>query len=147
MNTPTTGISKFLDRLIRPLLDQHVCATTITDGVDLIRHLDTYIENGCLKPTTQLCTFDITDLYTMFPQQKSLNILTDFLFQHGYYKVKGVRIDAIWKLARIVITENMFADEKKFYRQVIGGAMGSPFILPLANIFSWKWEKYLLIGD
>ncbi len=46
MNTPTTGISKFLDRLIRPLFDQHVRATTIIDGVDLIRRLDTYIENN-----------------------------------------------------------------------------------------------------
>ena len=43
MKTPTTGISKFLDRLIRPLFDQHVRATTIIDGVDLIRRLDIYI--------------------------------------------------------------------------------------------------------
>ncbi|CAF4676915.1 unnamed protein product, partial [Rotaria socialis] len=34
--------------------------------------------------------------------------------------------------------------EKKFYRQVIGGAMGSAFTLTLANIFMWKWEKQLV---
>ena len=61
--------------------------TTIIDGVDLIRRLDTYIENNSLKPTTRLCTFDITDLYTMLPQEESLNILTEFLLQHGYKKV------------------------------------------------------------
>ncbi len=145
MNTPTTGISKFLDQLLRPLFDKHVRSTIIIDGVDLIRRLETYVENNYLKPTTQLCTFDITDLYTMLPQEESLNVLTEFLLQHGYHKVKGISIDAIRKLARLVITENVFIYEKKFYRQVIGGAMGSAFTLTLANIFMWKWEKELVL--
>ena len=34
--------------------------------------------------------------------------------------------------------------ENKFYRQVIGGAIGSAFTLTLANIFMWKWEKELV---
>ncbi len=143
MSTPTTGISKFLDKLIRPLFDRHGCSTTIIDAVDLIRRLETYVENGYFKPTTQLCTFDITDLYTMLPQEESLNFVTEFLLQDGYHKVKGVPIDAIRKLARIVLTENVFIFEKKFYRQIIGGAMGSAFTLTLANIFMWKWEKQL----
>ena len=95
MNTPTTGISKFLDKLLRPLFDKHVRSTTIIDGVDLIRRLETYVENGYLKPTTYLCTFDITDLYTMLPQEESLNILTEFLLQHGYHKVKSIPIHIV----------------------------------------------------
>ncbi len=90
MNTPTTGISKFLNKLVRPLFDKHVRSTTIIDGVDLIRRLETYVENGYFKPTTQLCTFDITDLYTMLPQEESLNVLTEFLLEYGYDKVKTV---------------------------------------------------------
>ena len=90
MNTPTTGISKFLDKLLRPLFDKHVRSTTIIDGIDLIRHLETYVVNDYLKPTTQLCTFDITDLYTMLPQEESLNILMEFLSYYGYQKVKGI---------------------------------------------------------
>ena len=141
MHTPTTAISKFLDRLIRPLFDKHVRATTIIDGFDLIRRLQTYMENGYLKPTTQFCTFDIVDLYTMLPQEEALNVLTEFLLEYGYHKVKGVPLDAIRKLGRIVLTENVFIYGKKFYRQILGGAMGSAFTLTLANIFMWKWEK------
>jgi hypothetical protein len=80
----------------------------------------------------------------MLPQEESLNILTEFLVQYGYHKVKGIPIDAIRKLARIVITENVFIYEKKSYRQVIGGAMRSAFTLTLANIFMWKWGKELV---
>ncbi len=60
------------------------------------------------------------------------------LVKHGYYKVKGIPLDVIRKLARLVITENVFIYEKKFYRQIISGAMGSAFTLTLANIFMWK---------
>jgi hypothetical protein len=144
MNTPTTEISKFLDKLIRPIFDKHARSTTIIDGVDLIRRLETYHTNGYLKPTTLLCTFDITDLYTMLPQEESLNVLMEFLSHYGYQKVKDVPIGAIRKLARLVLTENVFIYEEKFYRQILGGAMGSAFTLTLANIFMWKWEKQLV---
>ncbi len=80
----------------------------------------------------------------MLPQEESINVLTEFLLQHCYHKVKDIPIDAIRKLARIVLTENVFIYEKKFYRQILGGAMGSAFTLTLANIFMWKWEKELV---
>ena len=144
MRTPTTAISKFLDKLIRPLFDKHARPTTIIDGVDLIRRLQKYASQGYLKPTTLLCSFDITDLYTMLPQEESLNILMEFLHYYGYQKVKSIPLDAIRKLGRIVITENVFIYDKKFYKQIIGGAMGSAFTLTLANIFMWKWEKELV---
>jgi len=44
-------------------------------------------------------------------------------------------IDAIEHLARIVLTENVFVYNNKYYRQMVGGVMGSPFTLILANIF------------
>ena len=144
MNTPTTAISKFLDKLIRPLFDKHVRSTTIIDGVDLIRHLQKYSSNGYLKPTTLLCSFDATDLYTMLPQEELLNILMEFLHYYGYKKMKNIPLDAIRKLGRIVVTENVFIYDKKFYKQIVEGATESAFTLTLANIFMWKWEKELV---
>ena len=144
MHTPTTAISKFLDKLIRPLFDKHARATTIIDGVDLVHRLQKYSSKGYFKPTTLLCSFDITDLYTMLPQEESLNILMEFLHYYGYQKVKSIPLDAIRKLGRIVITENVFIYDKKFYKQIIEGAMGSTFTLTLANIFMWKWEQELV---
>lgn len=143
MNTPTTGISTFLDKLIRPLFEDHVRGTTVLDGVDLIQRLEQYAASGRLTPSTMFCTFDITDLYTMIPQEESLNILGEFLLHFGYNKVKGISIDTIKRLARIVIEENVFKYNNKFYKQVVGGAMGSAFTLTLANIFMWKWEHKL----
>ena len=133
-----------LDRLIQPLFDEYVKQTTIIDGVDLIRRLDKYVQLGLLKPTTHLCTFDITDLYTMPPQEESISILKKFLLHFNHTHVQGMSIEAIEHLARTVLTENVFIYENKYYRQVIGGAMGSSFTLTLANIFMWNWEQELV---
>jgi hypothetical protein len=80
----------------------------------------------------------------MLPQEESLNILVEFLREHGYTKVKGISLETIRELASIVLKENVFVYEKKIYQQTTGGAMGSSFTLTLANIFMWKWQKELV---
>ena len=113
--------------------------TTIIDGVQFIRRLELYVQLGLLKSTTHLCTCDVTDLYTMLPQEESIDILKKFLNYFGYEMVQKISIEVIEELARIVLTENVFIYEEKYYRQVIGGAIRLPFTLTLANIFMWHW--------
>lgn len=79
----------------------------------------------------------------MIPQEEALKSLEEFLVHFGYNTVKGISIDTIKSLARIVIEENVFTYNNKYYKQVVGGAMGSAFTLTLANIFMWKWEQKL----
>lgn len=82
----------------------------------------------------------------MLPQEESLAILAEFLREHRCVTVDGMTIDTIIELARLVLQNNTFVFEKKFYRQIIGGAMGSPFTLTLANIFMWKWQKGAILS-
>ncbi|CAF4964931.1 unnamed protein product [Rotaria sp. Silwood1] len=137
----TTNISNLLDEIIRPIFDSKCSTTCIIDGASLIKELIKYTKRGLLKPTTLFCTIDIRNLYTMLPQEEALNILMEFLHEHGYKKVKGIPLDSIRKLASIVLKENVFVYDNKIYKQVLGGAMGSSFTLTLANIFMWKWQK------
>ncbi|CAF4981187.1 unnamed protein product, partial [Rotaria socialis] len=137
----TRPISDFLDELIRPIYDQYNKDNTIIDGVNLIKRLKQYATDGHLKESTQFCTFDINNLYTMLPQDESIRILGDFLRHYVGERVQRISITTIQKLAEIVLKENAFVYDHKFYKQIIGGAMGSPFTLTLANIFMWDWEK------
>ncbi|CAF4927880.1 unnamed protein product, partial [Rotaria socialis] len=137
----TRPISDFLDELIRPIFDQYNKDNTIIDGVNLIKRLEQYATDGHLKESTQFCTFDINNLYTMLPQDESIRILGDFLRHYVGERIQGISITTIQKLAEIVLKENAFVYDHKFYKQIIGGAMGSPFTLTLANIFMWHWEK------
>lgn len=137
----TREISHFLDELIRPIYNQHHKDHTIIDGTNLIQRMETYVAHGHLHSSTLFCTFDITNLYTMLPQNESIEILGQFLRQYVGEYVKGISITTIQTLADIVLKQNAFVCNNKFYRQVIGGAMGSPFTLTLANIFMWHWEQ------
>jgi hypothetical protein len=65
----------------------------------------------------------------MLSQEESLNVLTEFFLQYGYHKVKGIPIDAIRKLDRIVLTKDVFICEKKYYQQVIRGAIRDQHLL------------------
>ena len=126
---------------MRPIFDNKCTTTIIIDGAHLINQLRKYTKKGLLKPSTLFCTFDIHNLYTMLPQEESLDILIEFLHVHGYSDVKGISLDTIRELASIVLKENVFVYGKKIYRQTTGGAMGSSLTLTLANIFMWNWQR------
>jgi hypothetical protein len=79
------------------------------------------LKEGHLTASTLFVTFDITDLYTMLPQEEALAILAEFLHEHGCEKVEKISIDTIVQLARLVLQENVFVYDKKYYRQIIGG--------------------------
>ncbi|CAF1369265.1 unnamed protein product [Adineta steineri] len=144
IRAPTTNISKFLDKILRPIFDDKCKKTTIIDGAQLISAMNTYANKGPMKSSTLFCTFDIRNLYTMLLQEEALDILVEFLHIYGYTKVKGISLDSIRELASIVLKENFFVYDNKFYKQTTGGAMGSSFTLTLANIFMWKWQKELV---
>ncbi|CAF4647001.1 unnamed protein product, partial [Rotaria sp. Silwood2] len=145
IHAATKQISQYLDKLIRPVFDRFVRPTTLVDGADLLERLQQYIHKGYFNSSTLFITFDIANLYTMLPQEESLVVLAEFLRVHNCEKVNGISIDTIVELGRIVLKYNAFVCGKKFYRQIIGGAMGSAFTLTLANIFMWKWERQTLL--
>lgn len=53
-------------------------------------------------------------------------------------------IDTLMAMARLVLDTNCFVFENKYYQQIRGGAMGSPFTMTLANIYMLNWEQPLI---
>ena len=138
----TTGISHFLDDLIRPLFEKSAQPKPIIDGSHLLRQLEQYDCDGHLTPNTLFCTTDINNLYTMLPQDQSLENVEEFLKGYNLKKdLQGIPLKVILQLAEIVLKEAVFFYENKYYKQIIGGPMGSPFTLTLANIFMWKRQQ------
>jgi hypothetical protein len=145
MYAPATGISHFLDQLLRPLFNQVARQTTIINSIHFVRRLEFYRDCNRLLPTTMFVTFDVTDLYTMIPRDGALLILQDFLLEHATNnRINGTTIDTLMKMARLVLDTNCFVFENKYYQQIRGGAMGSPFTMTLANIYMLKWEQPLI---
>ncbi|CAF1385952.1 unnamed protein product [Adineta steineri] len=138
------GLSHFLDQLLRPIFNRAARQTTFINGIHFIRRLELYRNIGRLSSTTTFITFDVTDLYTMIPRDGALHILEEFLYKHARNgRIHGMTIDTIMKMAHLVLNTNCFVFENKYYEQIRGGAMGSPFTMTLANIYMLKWEQSL----
>ncbi len=61
------------------MVDNYFNVLDVSILLALIHRLHTYNENGYFKLTTQFCTFDITDLYTILPQEQSVDVISEFL--------------------------------------------------------------------
>ena len=62
----------------------------------------------------------------------------------GHGKIGTLPIDIIMKIARLVLDNNCFVYNNKYYKQIRGGAMGSAFTQVLANIYMYDWEQGLI---
>jgi hypothetical protein len=142
MKSPTQRISAFLDQLIRPIFDQ-LTPYSLTNSIEFLKHLKQHKTDA----KTLLYTFDITDLYTMIPQQESIIAICEMLGQNKINKVRGeIPINTVRTLFRHVLDNAYFALQLpgqgiKYYKQVRGGPMGSECTQVLADVYMRKWER------
>ncbi|CAF3757340.1 unnamed protein product [Rotaria sp. Silwood1] len=145
INAPARQISSFLDQLLTPIYNYVTKDITFINSIDLIRKLKEYEQKGYLTSTTLLVIFDVTDLYTMIPRDGAIAALRRFCQKYSANgKIGNLKVETIIKLACVVLDTNTFAYKDKYYRQIKGGAMGSPFTMALANIYMLEWEQKLL---
>ncbi|CAF1623403.1 unnamed protein product [Adineta steineri] len=145
IRSPAIGVSHFLDQFLRPIFNQATKKTTFINDIHFVRRLEFYCSLGLLTPTTNFITFDVTDLYTMIPRNGALVALEEFLNERTKNgRINGMTINTLMKLAETVLDTNSFVYEGKYYKQIRGGAMGSPFTMTLANIYMLKWEQSLI---
>ncbi len=111
----------------------------------VVKQLEEYERNGHLLPTTKFITADVKNLYTMIPRAGAIDALFRFCTKYGKQgKIGNLAINTIIRLACVVLETNCFVYDKKYYKQIRGGAMGSPFTMTLANIYMYEWEQSLI---
>ena len=78
---------------------------------------------------------DVTDLYTMIPQEGGVRAIKRLIEVSGLKQMEGVKKEIILALRRSVMTNNYFCLDGAYYRQKRGGAMGSPLSLTVTNAY------------
>jgi hypothetical protein len=145
IHAPATLASKFLNDLLAPIFIRVNREHTFINDIDVIRKLEKYAANGYLTLTTKFITIDVENLYTMIPREGALAALARFCIKHSQQgKIGTFTIDHIMKMARLILDNNCFAYNNKYYKQIRGGAMGSAFTQVLANIYMLEWEQDLI---
>ena len=81
----------------------------------------------------------------MIRREGALMILEEFLCKYAQNDlIHGMKIDTLMNMTHSLLDTNFFAFEDKYYQQIRGGAMGSPFTMTLANVYMLKWEQPLI---
>ena len=111
----------------------------------VVRQLEDYQREGHLLPTTKFITADVKNLYTMIPRGGALDGLYRFCIKYAKEgKIGNLTVNAIIRLVCVILETNCFVYDNKYYKQIRGGAMGSPFTTTLANIYMYEWEQTLV---
>ena len=134
INTMTYHASKYLDKLLQPILP--LLSTISTSSL----HTTLLLDKITSVPTNAVifCA-DVSNLYPSIPIEFGLiavrTLLSRFLFPD---------IDFIIDLLRWVLKHNYLSFENNIYRQVSGTAMGTPCAPVYANLVLFYIEEPLL---
>ncbi|CAF3887993.1 unnamed protein product [Rotaria sp. Silwood1] len=144
IHAPAILISKYLDDSLRSVFNRVARRRIYINSLDLMKQLENYERQGHLLSTTKFITADVKNLYTMIPKGGALDALYRFCVKHGKNgKIGNLYVNTIIPLACLVLDTNCFVFDNKYYKQIRGGAMGSPFTMTLANIYMYEWEQSL----
>lgn len=121
VSCPTYLISKYLSNLLKPLVRK--CPTYIKDTTDLLHKVASFkFDND--SPDNCLFTMDIKGLYTNIPNGDGLNALKHYLDTRDN---PSVSTTTLVRLAELVLKQNCFEFNGKYFSQINGTMMGTPF--------------------
>lgn len=137
----TTGLSKWLDYTLSPLLSQF--PTVLKDTITLIR----FLENLTLPDTFTLISLDVKNLYPSIPIMDGIDRVCELITP----LLSPLAIRAIRQALLLVLTNNIVQFRNDFFLQLCGTAMGTNLAPSFANLFMVTIEhpvitKWKLLG-
>lgn len=134
---PTSRLSSLLDELLKPLVTN--VKSYIKDTRDFITHLNT-ITNIEIEDT--LVTFDVKSLYTNISHDLGKNAIAYWIEKHRDQIPTRFSLNFILEGLTIVLKNNTFYFNDKYYLQLTGTAMGTKVAPSYANLtLGWLEEK------
>ena len=134
----TSSFCYLIDFVLRPLVKN--TESFILDSQNLIQKLENIeIPDGCI-----LATGDFDSLYSNIVHEDCIFMICDFL--KDKLDTKYMNIRAFNSFLKIVLKNNFFKYNNRFYLQIKGIAMGTVCGPSIANIFVYIYEsKWLYI--
>jgi hypothetical protein len=146
---PTQQLARIVDALLRPFLSK--VPSYIESYTDFLQKISQYRK---LTPGTLLCTFDVKDLYTNIDHTLATKAITHWMTEYPNLTHRAVckllmdadencklfipdtnyLVNIIARAVRLILDNNIFLFDGKYYQQIKGIAMGSSFAPTIANL-------------
>ena len=125
-------LSRFADFFLRPIVQK--TRTYLKDVLRLLKDVEFDVTLDCLL------TFDVESLYTSLPQDETLEVIEQILFQEDWeYRTPRTFVLECIELA---LKKNFFEFEEQIFLQTHGTSMGSTFAPSIAGLY----VHYLEVG-
>lgn len=133
--SPTHGLSKWVDHLLRPYLSQY--STILKDSKSILIQL----RQMQFSSEDRLFTFDAKSLYTSIPLRQALHVLRDITKADRMFPFISQGLE-------IVLDSNYFSFGSTIWKQTCGIAMGTPVAPTIANLYlAFYEERFLKSSD
>ena len=137
-DSATENISQFIDYWLQPIMKS--LPSYLKDTLQLINEL----KEISVEPDTILVTVDVKSLYTCIPHDEGIAACKEALNSTLESNPDRPDISILICLLEIVLKNNTFEFDNKFYKQLQGTAMGTKLAPAYANIFMGKLEHDIL---
>ena len=133
---PTVRLSKYADHFLKPLVSN--IPSFVKDSTDFLRRI--FKLNHNLPNDIILLTIDVRSLYTNIPHDDGIAASIEYLQRFN----SEANTDFLQEILTLVLHNNYFEFDNKYYLQTQGTAMGSPMAPSYANLFMGQLEHNML---
>ena len=135
VNSPTYNLSKFLCKIVSPLLKNSYSVKNSNEFANLIR-------SQCVGPNDIFVSFDVVSLFTSVPTDHALDLVLQLLANDNtLHDRTSLDISDIKVGLEICLNAAIFTYDHTNYRQIFGLPMGSCISPVLSNIFMEHVEQ------
>ena len=134
IKTYNYNLAKYLDKILKPLVDSKYTLIDTYDFVNKISHLNTVLHR-------YLVSFDVESLFTNVPTLETIELILDLAFPADTTRFHELTREDLKELLIICTQQSHFQFNGKYYDQIDGVAMGSPLGPLFANVFMDEFER------
>ena len=137
---PAYKLAKKLQRVIKAgvILKENFSIKNTYDFINKTKNVK-------VSSSHKMSSLDITNMYANIPVDDTISILERNLKTSKIYSAEVV--DDILKLLKVVLKQNYFTFNGKYYLQTEGLAMGSPLSGLLADVFMNHFERKYIMSN
>ena len=134
---PTSNLSQLINLILQPHVQSSF--SYIKDSQDLILKS----KNLHVPENAKLFSCDFESLYTNILLDSLLNVICDFM--KPFLISEHLSISGFYEILKLVLYNNIFSFEDRYFKQIKGIAMGTICGPALANLYLSNLEKHWLI--
>jgi len=131
----TTKCSIWINEILKQLAFSR--ETVVKDTKDMVNIIEKLEIKKC--ENIMLWTADVTSLYTNIPTSDAIQLIEDLLIE-----IKFIKREPIIYLLNLVLRNNYFQFNNKYYHQIQGTAMGTSCSVVYAILFMYQLERNIV---